>query len=180
MPTIIENPKGKSEIIDYGNRLVISILPKRNVFIIIISLFWIFLFNVFRFTFDPYLLHAIGTWPIKIFYLVEIFLIIVLSWTLWGKEVLTIENNFLKIEKTVFGFGPKREYNLSKVINLRPYSSMYYGVISVNPFKFWGLSGGKIIFDYDTKTITCGNAIDTPEAGFIVNIILGSGYYKGI
>ncbi len=43
---------------------------------------------------------------------------------------------------------------------------------------FWGLTGGKLKFDYGLKTIKFGNGIDEAEAKHLIDEIKRRGYYK--
>jgi len=43
---------------------------------------------------------------------------------------------------------------------------------------FWGLTGGKLRFDYGMKTIKFGIGLDEAEARYLIQEITKNGYYN--
>ncbi len=84
-----------------------------------------------------------------------------------GEEIVTLTPSALAIKRAVFGFEPTREFDLTKVRNLRvsrePSES---GARKKSTSVF---AGGTIAFDYGAKTFRFGSGVDHAEAAMIVS-----------
>jgi len=82
----------------------------------------------------------------------------------FGREIVTLTPSTLSIRRRVFGFEPKREYNLAAIRDLRfsPVAEIPQRR-SVTVFK-----KGDIAFDYGANTYRFGGGIDESEARSIV------------
>ncbi|MFM2269724.1 MAG: hypothetical protein RL757_3165 [Bacteroidota bacterium] len=99
-----------------------------------------------------------------------------LIWLLRGKEVITIENGFLSIQKKGSIGDKKKTYDLNEATGFRvtPKVDMgYYRSKNINV-----LQSGIIAFDYGMKTINFGENIDEAEAKFILKKYQEKGLLK--
>lgn len=106
----------------------------------------------------------------------DIAAILIVSWYLTGREIITFENDLMKIEKKALGFGLPKEYSLSEIKNLK----IVEGSTSEtqNRVAFGGNSDGPFAFDYGMKTIRFGLRIQKAEAEQILGTIRDSGYLQ--
>jgi hypothetical protein len=83
-------------------------------------------------------------------------------WTLFGRERITVADQFLTIRREVLGVGREKRYDLATVKDLRV-TPVAQDVWQVNGQR-WGFSGGIIAFDYGARTIRFGAPLDEAEA----------------
>jgi hypothetical protein len=89
-------------------------------------------------------------------------------WTLVGKERVLIGASTLRMKRDILGFGRTRVYELRKIGRLQvvPQSAGSHNRDIV--FKFSGLAGGAIEFEYELRAIRFGFSLDEAEAGMVV------------
>lgn len=101
----------------------------------------------------------------------ETFALLILSWSLAGKETVRLTPSHLEIRRAVGAIGLSKHYGLKDVRNLRVASG------SFNPFdprfalQFWGVGGGILAFDYGAGTVRLANSIDEAEAAKLAAIL---------
>lgn len=94
------------------------------------------------------------------------FSVYLLSWQLFGKEIIQVSVQSLIAERVVLGVGFPKEYSAEHVRALRVSALANIQMMSrwSRNGQFYGLSGGWIAFDYGAKTIRFGNGVDEAEA----------------
>lgn len=176
---MIEKPSaGRSIISQNFQCLTIEIPAKKNWFAIVFISIWmlgwlageVFVF-VAVFTSDqPLLANAFLLFWLIGWTVGGVMAFLMLAWQLGGKEIISLENNLLKIEKSIEGIGRKKFYDIHTIKNLSIQPTQDLG--------FWGKSysinmpnikNGKIKFDYGMKTIKFADEIDEAEARMIMN-----------
>lgn len=171
---------GNARINNCGSNLDIEIPAKKNAFLLLFMIAWLggwFMGEVFAAkellsgTFSgesAFLLFWFVGWTIG-----GGFAILVITWMLFGKEVININNGFLIIEKRILLFNKKKEYELYHVNNIRAIEKDNMGLFTKrSSMEFYGISGGAIQFDYGMKTVSFGINIDFAEAKYLVTDIL--------
>jgi len=90
-------------------------------------------------------------------------------WQLMGREIIKIEGGVLKVEKSINGFGRKKQYEIKSIknIDINPTQDLgiWGGAYNKN---LYGMKSGKIKFDYGMKTIKIANDIDEAEARMLI------------
>jgi hypothetical protein len=94
-----------------------------------------------------------------------------LAWSLAGREVVSVERGLFAIRREVLGVGRTWEYDAGKVHNLRVSPAGFDPLGLSGSFRFWGLSGGPMAFDYGARTSRFGAGVDEAEAASIVSEI---------
>jgi hypothetical protein len=96
----------------------------------------------------------------------------ILSWLLFGVEVIKVDHAGIKTRRQVFGRGRTRDYEGDHIRRLRA-APMVYATTYHNNFtwEYLGLAGGQIAFDYGAKTTRFGSGLDEAEARMIVDAI---------
>lgn len=187
---MIEKPfPGRARIEHDGFSMKITIPSKKNWFIILFLSAWMGgwyfgessaikdVLNTENIFADGFMLFWLAGWTIG-----GLFAIIAPLWTLFGCEYITIEKPVFKIEKGLMNYGIiKKSYDLSMIKNLElsPESdtnSIFGSKKNIN--EFWGLTGGKLRFDYGMKTIKFGIGIDEAEARHLIEELISKGYYR--
>ncbi len=187
---MIEKPsEGRAKIEHDGLSMKITIPSKKNWFIILFLSAWMMgwfwgesyaikdLLETEILFIDGFMIFWLIGWTIG-----GLFAIIVLLWTLFGCEIITIEKPIFKIEKGVLNIGIiKKSYDLGIIKNLElsPVSntdSIFSNKKNIN--EFWGMTGGKIRFDYGMKTIKFGIGLDEAEARHLIDELKRRGYYR--
>ncbi len=90
-------------------------------------------------------------------------------WNLTGREIITIEQGVLKIERKGDLLGRTKTYDLNEVKNIRAqddimdYNNRFYGGRRRGFY-----AGGTIRFDYGLRTVKFAAGIDLAEAKFIL------------
>jgi hypothetical protein len=89
-------------------------------------------------------------------------------WNLMGRQIITMHEHILTTRRDIGGYGFDKEYDLTRVRDLRV-SAMgrsawdYSGIL-----EFLGLGGGLVAFDYGAKTYRLGAGLDEAEAKLVV------------
>ncbi len=99
-----------------------------------------------------------------------------LLWMIRGREIITIENGLLSIQKKGSVGDKKKTYDLNEATGFRVTQRVeigYYRSKSVNL-----IQSGIIAFDYGMKTINFGENIDEAEAKFILKKYQEKGLLK--
>lgn len=94
------------------------------------------------------------------------FLAYLLSWQLFGKEIITVSAQSLITKRGVLVLGFPKEYSAAHIRALRVSAtnnipSMWCWMLNG---WFYGMNGGWIAFDYGAKTIRFGAGVDEAEA----------------
>lgn len=177
----MEQPyKGRATIQDNFSDLQIIIPAKRNWFIIIFVAAWLcgwFMGETFALgaltgligdnPFSIFLLFWLIAWTVGGFFAFRTFL-----WNLIGKEIITVGQGSLMIDKKgALLFKPKT-YDLNEVRNIRVQEDNlgYNGIFGTQRNSFSAFNqGGTIRFDYGLKTVKFAGGIDEAEAKFIID-----------
>ena len=96
----------------------------------------------------------------------------ILSWKLFGREIITIEAEGLSRTLKSLLFTRTKNYRLSDITRLR--WSEQNSVFSVNynfPGFFSSAKYGAVHFDYGAKTVSFGNGVDSGEGHYIIEAI---------
>ena len=100
-------------------------------------------------------------------------------WIVAGREVIRVGYKSLIVRKEVFGIGPEREFELSRVRNLRyrdppfqpkPYAGINSGTELNHALDLFKWSGN-IAFDYDGQRESFGRELDRAEAKHLIELI---------
>ncbi|HEX3250606.1 MAG TPA: hypothetical protein VHS05_14340 [Pyrinomonadaceae bacterium] len=91
---------------------------------------------------NPFLFIWLCGWAVG-----ETLALLILSWTLVGREVITIERGVFSHRREIFGFGVTRTYAMHELFNLR--ASGFFGNAGSfsGSFARYGLSGGTVAVD---------------------------------
>ena len=104
--------------------------------------------------------------------LISIYLLHVFIWNSFGIEEVQIEDGKLKLIHKALGYKNVREYEHSRIQNMRVTETYYihYGhVFLANPFK---ITPGKIAFNYKSNVCFLGKCLDEVEAQRIIDEIM--------
>jgi hypothetical protein len=97
-------------------------------------------------------------------------------WMLAGREIITLTQGVLRIERKIFGVGSTKEYPLFAIKNFR--------VVSIEKLdlkrdpKSLPKRGGKIAFDFESKTIGFASALSEAEAKEIFELFRKNYYFQ--
>lgn len=178
---MIEKPSDGRAIIEQGfNTLTITIPSKKNWFIIIFMCVWLcgwavgevsaiqmFTGDAMEFEVTAFMTVWLIGWTIG-----GAFVVLTILWQLFGREVIHVEWGVLKIEKSIFGQGLKKQYDIPTIKNLmfspKRRRNNYGEEENSNTF---GINEGRIKFDYGYKTIKFANDIDEAEARMIIKLL---------
>jgi hypothetical protein len=86
-------------------------------------------------------------------------------WMAFGREIVALRPGELSIRREVLGLGLRKEFDLTRVRNLRVSESSNEGSAGG---RSWNFGGGLVAFDYGAKTFRFGGAIDEAEASQVV------------
>ena len=175
--TLIKPGQGRSQIEEQGLGLKVTIPSKKNILIILFLCAWMggwFMGEIFAIRelisgkasngSGLFLAFWLCAWTIG-----GIFVLFAILWNIAGKEIITLSNDTLKIERKIFDIGITHEYLISEITNLRSLEIVNSSIFSSrNPWEFWGFGGGTIAFDYGLKTIRLAQSIDKAEADYII------------
>ncbi len=104
-----------------------------------------------------------------------------LLWNLYGHETLTVNQEFLQLDKVYRSFRIRhRVYQLNSIKNLRVDEEKKYTtfVEAKSSEEFFGFSGGKLQFDWEGEKIVFGVGLSVLEARFIIEEMKKRGFYK--
>lgn len=188
---MIEKPyEGRAKVNFDGIKLQIKIPSKKNWFIIIFFTVWMGGWFMGESSAINELLSNgnIGENSFLLFWLVGwtiggLFAITILFWSLLGQETIQIERGIFSISKGILDVEIIKKNYDSKSIKNFELNPEPVGMDSLLGQKkrfgdFWGLTGGKLRFDYGMKTIKFGIGIDEAEARYLIDEIKNRGYYK--
>ncbi len=169
---------GRASITDLGNELQISIPSKKNVFIILFLLAWScgWFFGekeVITTLLNPetanknsgFLIVWLIGWTIG-----GMAVFGTILWLLFGREIISLSHSRIKIERSVWGIGWKKEYDFSQAKNFRNAPDM-----NISPFGFRQknpiIGSPKIAFDYGMRTIRFACDVDEAEGAHLLDRI---------
>lgn len=166
-------------VTDGPGGLGLLIPPRRNWFIILFMAFWLCMWAVGEIMVPIqflkgeipgitviFILAWLGVWTIGGALAIYLWL-----WNLMGRQIITMKGHTLTTRREIGGYGFDKEYDLTRVRDLRV-SAMgrsawdYSGIL-----EFLGLGGGLVAFDYGAKTYRLGAGLDEAEAKFVVRKI---------
>ena len=170
---------GKAKIEKTFDELSISIPSKKNWFVLLFLTVWLggffmglvsfLVFSVFSETSD----FGADAFMIIMFMGGAVVVLVVtpiLFLGYFGQERFTTNRNEILFEKTVFGVGQKKRFDIAEVKNFRTEFGNDYR-LGGNNWAAWGLGPGKIKFDYGLKTYSFGLGVDDAEANYIVGLL---------
>ncbi|CAH1001106.1 hypothetical protein LEM8419_02044 [Neolewinella maritima] len=100
-----------------------------------------------------------------------VFVLGVLLWGYFGREVVTQSPTTLTLQRTVFGLGPKQAYSRQEVKNLR-FRPVKTDVFSANSkWSVWGMGPGKVQFSYGGKSRSFGLGLPDEAALEVVEAL---------
>ncbi len=173
---LVRPSAGSADVQDTPSGLVITIPAPRHMFAMLFLPLWLIGWAFGEISaigdlFGPagdqpvgFLLFWLAGWTLGGVFTLGFFL-----WMLSGKQIIRVERGLFSIRWDIFGLGYSREYELSRVVNLR-----IGAVGGINPFSIaqsgalWGLTGGPLGFDYGAHTIRFGLAMHEAEAATIL------------
>ena len=91
--------------------------------------------------------------------------------SLWGREIVTVNTEFLIKELSLFGLGKKRRYRTLEIVHFRVVPGESGAFVFQSPIHLLGYGGGTIAFDYREKTIRFGGLLNVAEAQYLVDRI---------
>lgn len=113
-----------------------------------------------------FLMAWLGGWTVG-----GIFAIYVWLWQVRGIERISLSYEALVLEKITPIWKRKKEYHLRDVVSLRQ-SNMSSSMWTMSGgMEFWGISGGRLAFDYGAKTVRFGIGLDEVETKFLIKDI---------
>lgn len=95
---------------------------------------------------------------------------------LFGKEVITGDRQYLIIEKRILVFKRRKEYEYIHIKELDVNENVTSMFSRRNSLDYYGITGGKIKFDYGMKTIVFGSNIDLAEAKYLLENVIQRKY----
>jgi len=169
-----------------GSELQINLIGKKDWVVIIFLTIWtIGSFFGLKGDFNI-VIHSI--WTLKNFILIrfimftigEICLVPILIWNLFGKESISLNKRFFKINYVIFGLTlASKKYKTDSIkkieINNNSYSNSFENALNDNEGSL-----KRITFDYGKKVIEFGTRLDDIEANYIIEEIKKTGYINGI
>jgi hypothetical protein len=171
-------PRGRIEELGSGLRVVLP--PRRNVVIMVFLAVWLCAWfaaggSVMRQLpggNEPFLLGWLAMWGFGGFFTAAVF-----AWMALGRETLELRPDALVHRRAIFSAGITRAYDLASVKQLRlgPATPGFVDTLTRGKpdlsrlLEVWGFSGGPIVFDYGSRTIRCGAALDEGEAKQIID-----------
>jgi hypothetical protein len=91
---------------------------------------------------EPFLVAWLAGWLFG-----EIMATIIFLWTAFGEELISIQNGLFTYQRHVFGIGPKRQYQVQELSNVR--ASGYFGPMDGfnSALAQYGMTGGTVAVD---------------------------------
>lgn len=171
---VVSPSSGRAKITDRGADLQIIIPSKKSFFLILFLTAWMggwvmgenfAVRSLFHPKGESQLDYFLWFWLIG-WTIGGAFALLGLLWLVAGREILTISNSRLVLERRIFALGTKREYEISSVKSIRvnPNEGLYANRSAAGMF---GINSGSIAFDYGMKTVRFG-AVDEAEASHII------------
>lgn len=162
-------------VTDGPGGLGLLIPPKRNWFIILFMGFWLcmwavgeimvpiqFLTGEITGITEIFLLAWLGAWTVGGAFAIYLWL-----WNLMGRQIITMHGHTLTTRRDLGGYGFEKEYDLTRVRDLRANAMGDYSA----SLQFFGLGGGLVAFDYGAKTYRLGAGLDEADAKLVVGKI---------
>jgi hypothetical protein len=98
----------------------------------------------------------------------ELFMLYAFLWSTFGKELITTEHGTINIKRSIFRYGLSKQYQTTKMSNLRA-SGFFATMMSWNySMAYWGLTGGTVAFDYENKSVRFGINLNEDDANELV------------
>lgn len=98
----------------------------------------------------------------------------------YGIEQIIVDESMIKVNKTVYGIGIKKKYEIGKISNMRlnPFfdPSLRKDRNKINEY---GRKGGKIEFHYNQKLKSLGHLIKVYESTEILELLKMNENFKG-
>jgi hypothetical protein len=180
----IKLPSGRATTTESPDGLLITIPSKKNWFLILFLGFWLMgwlfgevaaLHQVIRghsshwatakengpIGLNVFLIGWLGAWTVG-----GGVAIITWLWNLVGIEKVLVGPSTLMTQREVLGVGPRKEFELPSVSNLRV--NMGFSNINFRMSPMPSVNGGMIAFDYGAKTFHFGMGLDEAEAAQII------------
>lgn len=163
---------GKAKIEKTFNGLNILVPSKKNWFGLIFGIAWLYFWA--QFFINPEFTNFennvfISIWTL-LWTLGGVMVLIFLLWGFFGQEIFNSNKNDIAFEKTIFGIGIKKRFEINEIKNFR-FESVNESMFGGNRWSFWGLGPGKIKFDYGLKTYSFGLGLDDAEANYIIEML---------
>lgn len=92
-------------------------------------------------------------------------------WQFMGKEIVTVHGQRLTTRRDVGGFGFDQDYNLPQMRDLRAAPVGFNPLDLTSSLQLWGIGGGVIAFDYESRTVRFGAGLDEAEAKEVLTAI---------
>ena len=108
-----------------------------------------------------------------------VFVVFMVSWMLFGYQLIILKRDSLMIQSNLFGLGKKRFYELNLVRKLEFNPEPEFNAFNRRNNVFMqNFKGGKIKFDYGMKTIKFASQVDEAEATMLLGKLMQSGFIK--
>ncbi len=181
----IEPTRGRAHIESQGNELRVSIPTRKRVFIILLLSAWIAAWAVGLVQVAS-AISGDAAGGVKLFFAVWLAIwamgglvgILILLWTLFGSEQVTVCSQFVRTEKLLLGMRLRSKYGIQDISNLRVTPQPAEASVFAFPGQVYGLTGGTIAFDYGMKTVKLGIALERAEARHIIDEIKKHSHIK--
>ena len=90
---------------------------------------------------------------------------------IFGKEQIIVARGVLKIEKTIYGIGKKKQFHIRSIKNLGLHLDPKKTTTKNKAKQSFIKKNGKLRFNYQNKKITFGNGISSSEALSILSLL---------
>jgi hypothetical protein len=167
---------GRATIRDTGRLLEVIIPARRRIFLAIVLVLWLCgwavgesmvlrqVISARTLRVPPAFLFAwLALWTLG-----GAFALFTLVWTMFGRERVTVTEQYLDLRREALMFGRGRRYDLSNVKDLRVRPAQSATVWLAGGGQFQSFGGGLIAFDYGARTVRFGASLDEAEAKQIV------------
>jgi len=156
---MIEKPyNGRAHIINNGMQFKVIIAAKRNIVVIVFLFIWLVAWS-FGESFAFHQINKTGIDVIQIFLLVWItawtlgglFVLLVIIWSLLGREIIIVENGILTLQKGFLTLPIiKKKYDISLIKNMELSLTEDLNTLwtknNTNKINLLAITGGKILF----------------------------------
>jgi len=164
---------GKAKIDDTFNELKIEIPTRKNWFVITFIFIWMvgwymgFTSAIGSFGENAFMTFWLIGWTVGGLSAAYFTL-----WSLFGKEIILIDYQYMTIEKSILGIGTKTRLEITEIRNVR-YEFVDTSMFANrrNNMTSFGVGTGPIRIDYGLKTFSFGLSVDEAEANYIVELI---------
>lgn len=188
---MIEKPyEGRAKIEYDGIFLTIRIPAKKNWFMILFLAAWLggwFMGETSAFS-ELFSNKNVGVNAFMLFWLIGwsiggLFALTVIVWSLLGQETIVIQSGIFNLSKGLLNIQLfKKSYDSNSIKNLELIPEQTLSESFFEQKKkigdFWGITGGRLKFDYGMKTIKFGLGLDDAEARYLIDQIKKHGFYK--